>query len=260
MKSYRLNTRLPAASVRSNRRRGFSLIELLIVLAIVITVLTTLGVPAYQRAQQQGQIASALRMISSAKSTLALYTASADWNGQVPITEGTGIPLTGTMGGATNTVIGDATTLQTALLSARTLDAPLSASLGSSTPPTGATTTPVLFNMTTQTFSTTGDAAPTQSFAATTRLECRMSAPATAPSVALGANFRLDGTNNVPANTRLVYCVFPNVTASAAYEFARSTYKGIVAAQGAAQDAGPVVYAAADANGNTTVYAYVSAH
>lgn len=258
MKSQNPNTRHTAAFSQANRRRGFSLIEMLIVLTIGITIAGFLGVPAYQRAQQQNMIAGASRAIASAKSALQLYSQMPDFNGQIPITEGTSIPLTGTMGGATNTVIGDATTLQTALLTARTLEAPISSPFGSSTPPTGATTAPVLFSMTTQTFSTTGDVAPTQSYAATSRLECRLSVPATAPSAAAGANFRLDGTNNMPANTRIAYWVFPNVSASAAYEFAKTMYKGTVSAQGAAQDAGPVVYAAADSSGNTTVYAYVA--
>ena len=143
MKHTNTAPRLRAAfSLR--RSRGFTLIETLIVLAIILSIAGFLGVPMYQRAQQNSQIASAARAIASAKSALAMYTNLADFNGLVPITEGTGIPLTGTMAGATNTVIGNATTLQTALLTARCLEAPIAANFGANTPPTGATTAPAM--------------------------------------------------------------------------------------------------------------------
>jgi prepilin-type N-terminal cleavage/methylation domain-containing protein len=245
---------------RASRRGGFTLIEILVVLGIIIAIAGSLGVPMYQRAEQQKLIAGATRAIANAKSALAMFTQQSDYTGTIPITEGTGIPLTGTMAGATNTVISNATTLQVALLTAKCLEAPIAPTLGSSSTPTGATTAPVLWNQATGTFSTTGDVTPTQDYSATGRLECKLATPATAPSAAAGGNFRLDATNNVSSNTHVVYWVFTNVPSEVAREFARAVYKGTVSASGALQDVGPVVYPAADAQGNTTVYAYVGAY
>lgn len=249
-----MNTRINKHPLR-RKNRGAALLEILIYLLIFIGVIGVIGIPMYQKAKLQGDIASAAGAIRSAEQAVGLLMAQPGFNGSIPITEGTGIPITGTMAAATNTTIGNATTLEIALLGAKVLKAPISMTLGADTVTTG--TVPVLWNTSTQTFYTTGDAAPNYNFSAARTLECKLSTPATAPSSAAGGNFRIDGTNNLDANVHVVYWRVPKVSGEAAYQLARSMYKGVVAAQGAAQDAGPITYGAVDSLGETVVFMYV---
>jgi prepilin-type N-terminal cleavage/methylation domain-containing protein len=251
-------------SIQTRRRlsenRGFTLLEILIVIAIVISVFGGLGVAGFKYAKQRGDIASVVRAMNTDKSALAIFTNQANSNGLIPLTKGTTatLPLTGTMAGSTAAVIGNAVNLEIALLGSGALEGASLITLGSNVAPGGTTTAPVLWNQTTQTFYTTGDVAPTYDYSATATLDCVISAPATAPSAAAGANFRLDGTTNLPANTRVVYRKIPNVTASAAYALAQALYKGTLPAQGSACDVGPIAYGAADASGKTTLYIFIT--
>src|SRR5207244_5470014 len=96
-------------------------------------------------------------------------------------------------------------------------------------------------------------------WSAVTRAEARTANPAAAPSAALGANFRLDGINNINANYVVAYLVIPACPAKDAYELAVAMNGPQLAPiEGAASDSAFVAYAA-PANGVTDVYVYLTA-
>jgi hypothetical protein len=105
----------------------------------------------------------------------------------------------------------------------------------------------------------TPDSVPQRNWSGVTRIEARTANPALAPSVALGANFRLDGTSNLNANSVVAYLVIPACPARDAYELA-VTMNGaqLAPVEGAACDTGVVAFAA-PANGVTDVYVYITA-
>jgi hypothetical protein len=81
----------------------------------------------------------------------------------------------------------------------------------------------------------------------------------TAPSAALGANFRLDGATNLPANSRVVAAVIVGVTATEAQDLSQKI-DGTAFTQAnttTADNNGKVVYAA-PVGGVTDVYIYVA--
>jgi type II secretory pathway pseudopilin PulG len=245
---------------RLSNNRGFTLLEILIVISIIISVFGGLGVAGFKFAKTRGDIASVVRAVNTDKSALATFATQASNNGLIPLTKGplTSIPLTGTMAAAAASAVNNAVHLEIALLGSGALEGASIITMGSNVPPAGAASNPILWNQTTQTFFTTGDVAPNFDFTPTSTLDSVISAPATAPSAAVGANFRLDGTTNIPASTRVVYRKIPNVPAATAHALAQSFYKGVLPAAGAACDVGPVAYAAADATGKMTVYVYIT--
>ena len=107
-------------------------------------------------------------------------------------------------------------------------------------------------------FVVTPDAAPQRNWSTVTRAEARTANPALAPSAALGANFRLDGTTNLNANYVVAYLVIPACPAKDAYELAVAMNGAQLApVEGAASDTGLVAYAA-PTNGVTDVYVYLT--
>lgn len=247
------------------KRSGFSLIEMLIVLTIGITIAGFLGVPAYQRASLQNQIAATARAVQSIKSAVALYNTMSDGR-PLPITytQGTAtIPTTGTLGGANANLVID---LQTVLLNARCLDAPVSVPLGTKASPD--LTTPVQWDPVTQTFFTAGDAAPTTTYRGSDSLTSYarlvgLSAATDGTSTLSPAgtrlwSFALDGVNALPSGTRIICWEFGRVSPNTAYELAKALYKGTVSPAGTGQFVGPVIYPNVTADGTVPVFVYVS--
>lgn len=249
------NTVLPRRRLKD--ARGFTLIELLIVIGIIVTVFGSLGVSGFKYAKQRGDIASVVNAMNTDKSAIAIFTNLPKSNGLLPLTKGTSLPLTGTLGGASAT-IQNALHLEIALIGSGALEGGSIVSLGTNAAPGGSTTTPIKWNQATQTFSTDANAAPTYDFSNSTTLECVMSSPGTTPSTGNGTMFKLDGVTEIPANTRIVYRKIPNCTAQGAYALASSLFKGTVPDAGTACDVGPVVYDAPNASGTTTAYVYIT--
>ncbi len=239
--------------------RGYSLLELVLVLAIV-AVLVGLLLPKGFDALRNARIQQVAETVNTLKTALVDFIAMPGGSGSLPRTEGTGIPCTGAaLSGATDIAKGNAARLDAVLLAAGKLERPLSLRMGSQVYASTGAGNEVTWNQVTQTFIMTPDAVPQRNWSGVTRLEARSSAPGTLPSVALGANFRLDGATDLAANLVVAYLVIPGCPAKDALDLA-TQLNGLQLAPvaGAASDGGVVAYAA-PVNGITDVYVYLTA-
>lgn len=243
----------------SVRKQGYSLLELVLVIAI-IAVLVGLLLPKGFDALRNARIQQVEKTVDTLKTALTDYISMPGGNGSLPRTEGTGIPTSGAaLTGATDVAKGNAARLDAVLLAAAKLERPISLRMGTQSYASTGTGNEVSWNQAALAFVMTPDAAPLRNWTGVTRVEARTANPALAPSVALGANFRLDGATNLNANYIVAYLVIPACPARDAYELALAMNGAQLApAEGAASDSGVVAYAA-PANGVTDVYIYVTA-
>lgn len=245
-------------NTKLNRTRGYSLLELVLVLAIV-SVLVGLLLPKGFDALRTARVQQVEKTVETLKTALTDFIAMPGGNGSLPRTEGTGVPCSGAaLSGATDAAKGNGARLDAVLLAAGKIERPISLRMGSQFYASTGTGNEMQWNQALQAFAMTPDAAPLRNWSTVTRVEARTANPALAPSVALGANFRLDGTTNLNANYVVAYLVIPQVPARDAYELALSMNGPQLAPiEGAACDTGVVAYAA-PANGITDVYIYVT--
>lgn len=243
----------------SVRMQGYSLLELVLVIAI-IAVLVGLLLPKGFDALRNARIQQVEKAVDTLKTALTDYISMPGGNGSLPRTEGTGIPTSGAaLTGATDVAKGNAARLDAVLLAAAKLERPISLRMGTQSYASTGTGNEVSWNQAALAFVMTPDAAPQRNWTGVTRVEARTANPALAPSVALGANFRLDGATNLNANYIVAYLVIPACPARDAYELALAMNGAQLApAEGAASDSGVVAYAA-PANGVTDVYIYLTA-
>lgn len=243
----------------SVRKQGYSLLELVLVIAI-IAVLVGLLLPKGFDALRNARIQQVEKTVDTLKTALTDYISMPGGNGSLPRTEGTGIPTSGAaLTGATDVAKGNAARLDAVLLAAAKLERPISLRMGTQSYASTGTGNEVSWNQAALAFVMTPDAAPQRNWTGVTRVEARTANPALAPSVALGANFRLDGATNLNANYIVAYLVIPACPARDAYELALAMNGAQLApAEGAASDSGVVAYAA-PANGVTDVYIYLTA-
>ena len=239
--------------------QGYSLLELVLVLAIV-AVLIGLLLPKGFDALRNARVQQVEKTVDTLKTALTDYLSTAGGNGSLPRTEGIGIPTSGAaLTGATDAAKGDAARLDTVLLATGKIERPLALRMGTQSYTSTGTGNEVTWNQAALAFVMTPDAAPQRNWSAVTRVEARTANPALAPSAALGANFRLDGTTNLNANYVVAYLVIPACPAKDAYELAVAMNGAQLApVEGAASDSGVVSYAA-PANGVTDVYVYLTA-
>jgi prepilin-type N-terminal cleavage/methylation domain-containing protein len=239
--------------------KGFSLLELVLVLAIV-GVLVGLLLPKGFDALRSSRVRQVQRTVDTLKTAITDFLTLPGGNGSLPRTEGTGVPTSGSaLTAATDVAKGNGARLDTVLLATGKLERALTLKMGNQVFTSTGTGNEVTWNQSSQAFVMTPDAAPQRNWTPVTRVEARSSAPATAPSAALGANFRLDGTTDLKANLVVAYLVIPNCPARDAYELAVELAGSQLApVEGAACDTGPVAYAV-PANGVTDVYVYITA-
>lgn len=238
--------------------QGFTLLELIFVLA-VLAMLIGLLLPKGLDTLRSGRVQQVQKTAETLKTVLVEYMALPGGTGTIPRTEGAGIPTAGAaLTGATDTAKGNAARLDALLLTAGKLERPLSLRMGTQFYTSTGTGNEMMWNQAQQAFVMTPDAAPLRNWSGVTRLEARASNPATLPSAALGANFRLDGFTNRSPNVTVAYLVIPGCPAIDAYQLALAMNAPQLApVEGAACDAGVVAYAA-PMNGITDVYVYVA--
>ncbi len=239
--------------------QGYSLLELVLVLAVIATLLGFL-LPKGFDALRNSRVQQADKAIDTLKTAIADYIVIPGGSGSLPRTEGTGIPCSGAaLSGATDVAKGNAARLDAVLLAAGKLEHPLALRMGSQVYTSTGTGNEVAWNQSLLAFTMTPDAAPQRNWTGITRVEARSSAPGTAPSAALGANFRLDGITDLKANLIVAYLVVTGCPAKDAYDLAVQLNGAQLApVEGAACDLGQIAYAA-PANGITDVYIYLTA-
>lgn len=244
---------------QTGHRQGYSLLELVLVLAIV-SVLVGLLLPKGFDALRNARIQQVEKTVDTLKTALTDFISMPGGNGSLPRTEGTGIPCSGAaLSGATDVAKGNGARLDVVLLGTGKLERPLSLRMGSQFFSSTGTGNELTWNQALQAFVITPDAAPQRNWSAVTRVETRTANPGLPPSMALGANFRLDGTTNLNANYVVAYLVIPACPAKDAYELALSLNGPQLAPfEGALCDTGVVAYAA-PSNGITDVYIYLTA-
>jgi prepilin-type N-terminal cleavage/methylation domain-containing protein len=217
-------------SLSSSRRAGFSLVEMIGVLAI-IAILAVIIVPRVFSTIASSRITNAVASINAAKTAISDFAGS---HGTIPITNN-------------NSRIDDL------LLTAGKLDSRFQVKIG-----TQPVNPPVLGATWTNT-SGTWTAAGGANQNGQSRLIC-LASTTTTPSTALGSNYQLDGSTNLPAGSRVVSAVVAQCTATEAWELSKKIDGEPLsqAAAGTADDDGKVVYAAPNAQGLVTVYVYLA--
>lgn len=242
-----------------NSSRGYSLLELVLVIA-VISVLVGLLLPKGFDAIRNARIQQVQKVTETLKTVLTDYLSMPGGNGVLPRTEGTGIPTSGAaLTGATDAAKGNGARLDAILLSTGKLDRPLSLRMGSQIAASTGTGNEMTWSQSASAWIMTPDAAPLRNWSTATRVEARVTAPATAPSLALGANFRLDGITNLNANYTVAYLVIPGCASGDAFNLTLAMNGPQFApVEGAACDTGLVAYAA-PVNGVTDVYVFLTA-
>lgn len=256
-------------SQKRRASRGFTLIELLAAVAI-IGLLAALIIPSVGDARKKSQVTATVADLVN----LSKVIQSLDELAIMPLTEGMVDGDRAANVAGTNLVGTDATALNAALrfdqvlLSLGKTDRLFQTQLvgqklpglaASPTTPIAVPATDPRWNNSSKRFFNTPDTATTHTWENTARLESALVNTAAIPGVD-GRNFRLDGVQNLPAQSRVQYAVLPGVTAEIAFKIGQeingdalmdSTDSGAAQLRGKAAWAAPV-------GGLTTVYVYMN--
>ncbi|MSU66018.1 MAG: prepilin-type N-terminal cleavage/methylation domain-containing protein [Opitutus sp.] len=238
--------------------QGFTLLELALVLAIIAVLVSTL-LPKGFDALRNARVQQVAKTVETLKTALTNFIALPGGNGSIPRTEGVGVPTSGAaLTGATDVAKGNGARLDSVLLVTGMLEKPVGVRMGTQTGTSTGTGSEMTWNQALVAFVVTPDAVPQRNWSGVSRAEARTTQQGVLPSVGLGANFRLDGVTDLPANQIVSYLVIPSCAYADAYALATQMNGAQLApVLGAASDTGVVAYAA-PANGVTDVYIYLA--
>ena len=237
--------------------KAFTLLELAFSLAIIATLVAIL-LPKGVDALRNSRVQQVAKTVDTLKTATTNYLGLPGGNGSIPRTEGTGVPCSGAaLSGGTDIAKGNGGRLDTVLLATGMIDRPVGVRMGTQASTSTGSGSEMTWSQALLAFVITPDTAPQRNWTGVTRVEARSSQPGALPSVALGANFRLDGTTDRPANVVIAYLAIPACPYADALALAQQMNGAQLApAVGAASDAGVVAYAA-PTNGVTDVYIYL---
>lgn len=237
--------------------KAFTLLELAFSLAIIATLVAIL-LPKGVDALRNSRVQQVAKTVDSLKTALTSYVALPGGYGSIPRTEGAGVPCSGTaLSSATDIAKGNGARLDAVLLATGMIDRPISLRMGTQAATSTGTGAEMAWDQSQLAFIINPDAAPQRDWSAVTRVEARSSQQGLLPSLAQGANFRLDGATDRPANVVIAYLVIPSCPYADALALATQLNGPQLApAVGAASDAGVVVYPA-PINGVTDVFIYL---
>ena len=216
----------------ARKRAGFSLVEMIGVLAI-IAILAVVIVPKVFSTIANSRVTAAAASINSVKTAVTEFAGKF---GAIPLTNN-------------NSRIDDL------LFTAGITEGRFTVKIGTqpvNPPIAGATWAR---NATSGAWAATGGVNQTGQ----SRIIC-LSSNANVPSGANGANYRLSNAIDLPAGSRVISAVLVNITATEAHELSLRVDGDAFSQKDAttADDAGKVVYRAANAQGLTNAYVYVT--
>ena len=226
---YKMNMH-PKAGARRNSQSGFSLIEMIGVLAIIAVLAAVIAPRVFSTiaSSRVNAAASSIGGISSA------VTDFASKYGNLPVT-------------GANSRIDDL------LLTSGYLDQRFTVKIGTPAP------TPPVAGASWTFANSVWTSAGGASQATQARIIC-VASNANVPSAAAGANYQLDGATNLPTGVNVISAVIPNVTGTQAQALSAAVDGDSLSAatNAVADNAGKVVYAAPNGAGLTTVYIYIA--
>ncbi|WP_415907005.1 prepilin-type N-terminal cleavage/methylation domain-containing protein [Oleiharenicola sp. Vm1] len=250
--------------LKSNK--GYTLIEVLLVTLIIGGIIAAIGIPTFKTIRQNNRVDSTYNMLQTYANAVGQFDQTSGM-GTFPISHSASAAevtanATGTLATATAANFANAARFDQVLIGAGIVNTFFAPPMGSQTRlPTGWTTTSadLLWSPTTRVFSVSPDTAtPAHNWSPISRIETMTSIPATAPNAANGANFLLDGVNNLPASVVVVSAVIKGASAADAYLLAQKYNPQLLdaSASGSAQNRGRVVWAT-PSNGTCDVYVYL---
>ncbi len=253
-----------------NKASGFTLVEIGVVLAI-IGVLAAISVPSVSYFLRQGRVKSVVGSINGIKNWIGTLQTSGATGGSLPVTEGVRPPCLGAaLLGQDAGAVANAARLDQILVSAGICDQPLRFAMGNQAAFVSGEGSDLEWSLRRRAFfmndgsgAASATATVTRDWSACSRLEARYSVPSQAPSSALGANFRLDGASNLPANAVVAYVLLKEVPFKDAVELALAVNGEALTLDPAAatghQEQGAVVFQRPAAGAATTdVYIYIA--
>lgn len=229
--SIYMNNCTPATAANNFRRAGFSLVEMIGVLAI-IAILAVVIVPKVFSTIASSRVTSAVGSVNTMRTAVTEFAGK---YGTIPVT-------------------GNASRIDDLLITAGILDTRFAVKIG--TQPGATAIAGATWSNTTGAWVATGGSSQTSQ----SRVISLTSAPAAAPGV--GTNYRLDGTTNIAAGVRIASAVITGVPLTDARDLSLKI-DGETLTQSTtsvlADTAGKVTYAAPAGSATTvTVYIYLA--